>query len=812
VRVVYNAARVCLLLQTAILAGLAVLAPPEPAAAAKTPPPAAPAPAGPAAIPLPSVIRSAEQAIAAIRRLEAQAEPDPDAEAINADVSEIARILDQTAPLVAPDRLGRLSRRDLADLRQELMRHDARLARWDSQLEAAAGALSGDGQQLRRMQATWDLTRDEAASAGAPAAVLDRIGDVRDRIRGGAGRNDVRLSAALVLQDRVAALRIRLADWVGDVQKAEAAQDSQLFELESAPLWRALSRPGRGASMGQQIAAAFRGHSGSMGPYLREYPERAWLHLAVLLGLAAATWAIRRHARAAARDDPSLSVQTRVFERPIPVALLLGLYASGLIYPRPPAALGELVLLAMLPPFLLATRGFVPASLRRPLYALAGLFAVDRLAALAPEHSLLNRLLLLAVAAAALAVLAAGLRPGSWGEALGAGRWGRAGRLAWRAGAVLLAVSVVANVAGNVALADRLVRGTLTSGAVSVLVLGAAIVLDSALAIVLHVPSVRRIRVVEKHGALLRARGSAAIRLGSVALWIWAAHAAFGIGDAVVEAVGVALRKRLVLGGLDVSLGDVAAFAITLAISIGLARLLRFLLDEEVLPALSLSRGVPAAISKTVQYVMVSLGFAFALLASGMEMTRFTLLAGTLGVGIGFGLQNVVNNFVSGLILIYERPVQVGDVIEVGKLGGEVRRIGFRSSTLRTFQGAEVIVPNANLISSEVINWTLTDRTRRIEVDVGVAYGSDPERVREVLLAALRDRADVLASPEPLVLLIGFGDSALTFQLRFWTRRLEEWQETASAVRAVILRGLGQAGIEIPFPQRDVHLRPAPEP
>jgi small-conductance mechanosensitive channel len=323
---------------------------------------------------------------------------------------------------------------------------------------------------------------------------------------------------------------------------------------------------------------------------------------------------------------------------------------------------------------------------------------------------------------------------------------------------------------------------------------------------------VRRIRVVEKHGALLRARGSAAVRLGSVALWIWAANAAFGIGDAVVEAVGVALRKRLVVGGLDVSLGDAAAFGITLAVSIGVARLLRFLLDEEVLPALSLSRGVPAAISKTVQYVMVSLGFAFALLASGMEMTRFTLLAGTLGVGIGFGLQNVVNNFVSGLILVYERPVQVGDVIEVGKLGGEVRRIGFRSSTLRTFQGAEVIVPNANLISSEVINWTLTDRTRRIEIDVGVAYGSDTARVQEVLIAALRDREDVLASQEALVLLTGFGDSALTFQLRFWTRRLEEWQKTASEVRAAILRGLGEAGIEIPFPQRDVHLRTKTEP
>jgi potassium-dependent mechanosensitive channel len=257
---------------------------------------------------------------------------------------------------------------------------------------------------------------------------------------------------------------------------------------------------------------------------------------------------------------------------------------------------------------------------------------------------------------------------------------------------------------------------------------------------------------------------------------------------------------------------DAAAFGVTLAISIGLARLLRFVLDEGALPALSLPRGVPAAISKTVQYVIVSVGFAFALLASGMEVTRFTLLAGTLGVGIGFGLQNVVNNFVSGLILVYERPVQVGDVVEVGKLAGEVRRIGFRSSTLRTFQGAEVIVPNANLVSSEVVNWTLTDRTRRIDVGVTVAYGSDPARVREVLLGALRGRTDVLASQESLVLFTGLGESALEFQLRFWTSRFEEWQKTESEVRAAIVQGLAEAGIEIPFPQREVRLRTRPEP
>jgi small-conductance mechanosensitive channel len=166
-----------------------------------------------------------------------------------------------------------------------------------------------------------------------------------------------------------------------------------------------------------------------------------------------------------------------------------------------------------------------------------------------------------------------------------------------------------------------------------------------------------------------------------------------------------------------------------------------------------------------------------------------------------------VNNFVSGLILLYERPVQVGDVVEVGTTVGTVQRIGIRSSTIATFQGAEVVVPNGNLISGELVNWTLSDRKRRIDVDVGVAYGSDPERVREVLLGTLAGRDDVVASPPPAALFTGFGDSALSFQLRFWTQRWDAWVGVASDVRVAVARALADAGIEIPFPQRDLHLR-----
>jgi small-conductance mechanosensitive channel len=176
-------------------------------------------------------------------------------------------------------------------------------------------------------------------------------------------------------------------------------------------------------------------------------------------------------------------------------------------------------------------------------------------------------------------------------------------------------------------------------------------------------------------------------------------------------------------------------------------------------------------------------------------------------VGIGFGLQNVVNNFISGLILVFERPIKIGDTIEVGQLVGEVRRIGIRSSAVRTGDGAEVIVPNANLIAGEVINWTLSDRARRVKIAVGVAYGTEPRRVIELLIRAAEQHKDVLGHPRPNALFVRFGESSLDFELRFWTSNFDFWQVVQSDVALAVHAAITSAGIEIPFPQRDLRVR-----
>ena len=237
------------------------------------------------------------------------------------------------------------------------------------------------------------------------------------------------------------------------------------------------------------------------------------------------------------------------------------------------------------------------------------------------------------------------------------------------------------------------------------------------------------------------------------------------------------------------------------------AKTVRLILKDEILPKMSLPRGVGNSISSLTYYAMVLLGLLVALAAAGFEMSQFAIVIGALGVGIGFGLQNVVNNFVSGLILMFERPIQPGDVVEVGGTSGKVREIGMRATTLSTFEGADVVVPNGVLLNEKLINWTLSDMDRRIDVNVGVAYGSDPSQVLRLLMEVTRSTDGIASEPQPTVLFVGFGANSLDFSIRSWTNDFDNWVKIRSALTVRVHDALKNAGIEIPFPQHDLHLR-----
>ena len=199
-------------------------------------------------------------------------------------------------------------------------------------------------------------------------------------------------------------------------------------------------------------------------------------------------------------------------------------------------------------------------------------------------------------------------------------------------------------------------------------------------------------------------------------------------------------------------------------------------------------------------------GFLLAMSAAGIPLDKVAIVLGALGVGIGFGLQNIVNNLVSGIILAFEKPIKIGDVIELGPFIGKVKEIGIRSSKVVTFDGADVIIPNGDLLSQQLTNWTLSNNSRRIELIVGVGYGSDIPAVREAIQRAINSRDNVMAYPRPMVLVNNFSESSVDFRILFWTRHFDDWVSVKSDLMGAIYDELRQSGIEIPFPKRDIYV------
>jgi small-conductance mechanosensitive channel len=282
---------------------------------------------------------------------------------------------------------------------------------------------------------------------------------------------------------------------------------------------------------------------------------------------------------------------------------------------------------------------------------------------------------------------------------------------------------------------------------------------------------------------------------------------AWGLYGSTQEAVGGFLALGFNIGYQRISLGLMLAATATLYVSFLFSwSLPKVILDENVAGA-GLERGGRISIGHLIQYFIVFIGFLVTIMLFGLDLTKLTIILSAFGVGIGFGLQGIVNNFISGLILLFEQPVRVGDRIEITGNWAEIKRIGLRATTVRTFDESEVIIPNANLVSNEVTNWTLSNRQARITTPVGVVYGSDIHLVIGTLMACAEDHERVAKSPPPQVLFRSFGESSLDFELRTWINDINDRLLVSSELHQEIDRRFREANIEIAFPQRDLHLR-----
>lgn len=277
--------------------------------------------------------------------------------------------------------------------------------------------------------------------------------------------------------------------------------------------------------------------------------------------------------------------------------------------------------------------------------------------------------------------------------------------------------------------------------------------------------------------------------------------------DVLGQIVGWLGHPFLSIGETRISVLSFLIAIALVAVFVLLARLVAAFLSSHFLPGLGVDRTLSESLATLIRYGLVGVGIFVAVDTLGFDLSALKIAFGALGVGIGFGLQNVVNNFVSGLIILVERTVKKGDIVTVGGTDGRVISIGLRSSVVRTRAGHEIIVPNSDLVTSQVTNFSYRDRLIRVDIPVGVSYSADPNQVRGLLLQAAEEDERVLDSPRSDVLFKGYGENSIDFELRAWID--DPWQapQVTSALYYAIWYKLKGAGIEIPFPQRDLHVR-----
>lgn len=259
-----------------------------------------------------------------------------------------------------------------------------------------------------------------------------------------------------------------------------------------------------------------------------------------------------------------------------------------------------------------------------------------------------------------------------------------------------------------------------------------------------------------------------------------------------------------------ITLATVLLAAIIIVVTSIAAKNLPGVLEIGLLQRLPLQPGSRYAITTLSQYAITAIGITIALSALGARWSQIQWLVAALSVGLGFGLQEIVANFISGLILLFERPIRVGDTVTIGELTGKVARIRIRATTIVDWDNKEIVVPNKNFITERFVNWTLSDPIIRVKLNLGIAYGSDVEKALKVMSDAANAQEKVLREPAAQALFLGFGDSSLDFEIQLYIRDLPDRLPVIHGVHMAINDGFADANIEIPFPQRDLHVRSLP--
>lgn len=715
---------------------------------------------------------------------------------IKARMAEDARILAENPSLDL-----------LYPLRTTWQTYTAHLTNSEQDLTQRTANLEDQLATLKQMNQVWQATLQSAPQINMPPAVLQRVQKVVERIDKTKRTAESDRAQVLTLQNSLLMQEARVRRATAAIARAQSQALKDLLVRDGQPIWtapRTLT-----SELQTQSDESLASQWNATSAFIQRRPSSFGVHAALILVLAGLIQWLRRRIRKPAEAEPALERALSILDLPVSTAFVLSSLFGPVLYSEAPRWIQALIGAVVLVPTLLILRRLLERNLFPILYALVGLYLLTQLRLLAASVPSLARFFFLVETGGGFLFLAWFLRSGlvapkrSEGDKLATAkpgasdRFSRAILLIAKIGLIVFPAAVLANILGYINLANLLATVFVRGVFIAAIFYVAIRVLDGFVVIALQVRPLGALRAVQLHRRMLYRRACRTLEFLAVLFWLDLMLNFLGLLNPALAKIGDLLNAKVGMGSLELSLGRLLAFAITAWAAFLISKFLRFLLEEDVYHRFRLERGLPYAISTMLHYSILLVGFVVALGALGIDLTKITILAGAFSVGVGFGLQNVINNFVSGLILLFERPIKIGDVIEIEGTVGEVRRIGIRACVIRTGQGSEIIVPNGALISNQVTNWTFSDRARAIEVSVNVLPGANSQRVVELLKTTATSEPGVASEPAPQVYVVNFSAGAITFQLRAWTDRYQDWARVRSDLAVAVNSALVEERIAI---------------
>lgn len=707
------------------------------------------------------------------------------------------------------ENINELSTRNIEDRITKWKSYIKELKTYQKSLTAKTKELENDNEFLLISTKTWELTHHSIKEQNGPQETLARINEEIKEISNYSKKIRKKLNQISKVQNDITDLILLSDKVISQLTTEQLNWQSEYLRQNSPVIWAKSDTIVADTNVQvQRVSITLKENSKSIKEYFSDTINKLYLQFAVFILLIFIFYFANRKLQnidIPAEDKRMQKVRFFV-KHYISSAWIFAIIISIWLHPERPRPVNELLIFLLVIPSIFLYYRILSSRLKYLMIPVIILFLLGEFQLFIEIDESYSRFLLLIESLVPLWLFYMIIRERRSTHNELQGKWWNFVSRAAYVFLVLSLISFFANIFGftNLALlCSEVVSFSILFGIMLSLVVG---IVMSLLIMFFQSKLLKELNLVKNHQQLIEKRISFFLQFYALFLWLRAIVTALGGRSSISNWFSAIMDSSLKIGSSSISFGGIINFFIVIIAASIFSKILKGLLEEEIFPRIELPRGVPGAISMVVRYFIIGWGIYIALESTGMEMSKLGLLAGALGVGIGFGLQNIVANFISGLILAFERPIQAGDTIEVGTLMGDVKEIGVRASIIKTFDGSEVIVPNSNLVSHEVVNWTLSDRKRRRDIPVSVAYGSDPREVLAIIKKIAGDHPSVIKNPGPWATFEGFGESSLNFKIRFWVS-FDIGLTIKSEVAMNIYDAFEEAGIHIPFPQQDLHIK-----